>query len=725
MTPSRREHLYGLHGVYLDAYDAVVRPHQIWLVPVYTLRRWAPILGAPGFWLLIALQQFCYRNHQGDWCAARRADLARESGISESTVHRLLHGERYRSSGLCHWVRLRQRRAWSADAERVVQRANRYDVALDPPLAPIDQRGLAQFLLEHNVRRDTPWDLAQGPLEELARKPLNELLDLLADCAARFDPPPGWSGEAFLGTPADVVKALGVRFPGERDERADFLALCSGVHQALIGQRLLQSQYFRREWLPELGPTLALAIVQLRSRCFWDERELRDEVEVHFTVLARTVGCTPQWLRHSLETSKGARFVTILGSGRGRKPTFRVLLREPIVAADWALYQEQLTETMAPGDVETCQKRGPDRLRVSESETGEHLGSSENATGERLRPPQNQASEQLGASENETGERHGSTMVFVSTDPERTLEEKHVADPSAETPLLLEAFGIGPPSSHRIAAKSRPEDVRAWMLYALTQPGLRRPDVAQGFVVNRLLQRDRPPPRFGVWAQLSPGAWQALWRASHYGGRYRRQALAALECHRGPGWSEEGLAQAWEDDFAGVFPRGPFGRGVVDWAKAGSEFRQQLRPPRGVEIFEDGSGIVAKATDASASRWLADHEERIRCFLRARGIFHHLRIADAPPARTPAEASAPSGGAGDLWQSVLEALQLQMTRATFETCLRDSRLVRRDDQVLVIGLGSAYAKDWVEARLKAVITRTVHRVAERPLEVQFAVVVKE
>jgi hypothetical protein len=44
-----------LYGVYLDAYNAVVKPQRKLSINVYTLRRWAVRLGANGFWPLTAL----------------------------------------------------------------------------------------------------------------------------------------------------------------------------------------------------------------------------------------------------------------------------------------------------------------------------------------------------------------------------------------------------------------------------------------------------------------------------------------------------------------------------------------------------------------------------------------------------------------------------------------------------------------------------------------------
>lgn len=137
----RREELYELRGAYLDAYDAIVKPHQIFPVKLYTLRRWTPILGASGFWLLVALQQACFKNpHSQDWCIISKPRLAEESALSEPTVHRYLRDDDYEQFQLTRWVRVptpevvNTRRRWSASAGRMVQAPNRYQVLLDPPL---------------------------------------------------------------------------------------------------------------------------------------------------------------------------------------------------------------------------------------------------------------------------------------------------------------------------------------------------------------------------------------------------------------------------------------------------------------------------------------------------------------------------------------------------------------------------------------------------------------
>ena len=64
-----------------------------------------------------------------------------------------------------------------------------------------------------------------------------------------------------------------------------------------------------------------------------------------------------------------------------------------------------------------------------------------------------------------------------------------------------------------------------------------------------------------------------------------------------------------------------------------------------------------------------------------------------------------------IWQAALGELQLETTRATFNTWLRDTRLVAYEDGVFVIGVRNGYAKDWLENRLAPTIRRKGIRLA--------------
>lgn len=73
------------------------------------------------------------------------------------------------------------------------------------------------------------------------------------------------------------------------------------------------------------------------------------------------------------------------------------------------------------------------------------------------------------------------------------------------------------------------------------------------------------------------------------------------------------------------------------------------------------------------------------------------------------------------WQTILDQLRLQMPKATFDTWIKDTHLVSQDDHHLIVGTGSAYAKDWLENRLSTAINRTAMHVLGRTVDVQFTV----
>ncbi len=74
-----------------------------------------------------------------------------------------------------------------------------------------------------------------------------------------------------------------------------------------------------------------------------------------------------------------------------------------------------------------------------------------------------------------------------------------------------------------------------------------------------------------------------------------------------------------------------------------------------------------------------------------------------------------------VWQATLGQLQLQMTRATFDTWIKDTHIVSQDSDKLVIGTKNAFAKDWLENRLFSTISRTVAHVLGRAVNIQFTV----
>ncbi len=73
------------------------------------------------------------------------------------------------------------------------------------------------------------------------------------------------------------------------------------------------------------------------------------------------------------------------------------------------------------------------------------------------------------------------------------------------------------------------------------------------------------------------------------------------------------------------------------------------------------------------------------------------------------------------WIATLGELELQMTRATFNTWLKDARLLANEDGEYVIGVRNDYAKDWLDYRLKETINRTLSSIVGEPVAARFVV----
>ncbi len=75
-----------------------------------------------------------------------------------------------------------------------------------------------------------------------------------------------------------------------------------------------------------------------------------------------------------------------------------------------------------------------------------------------------------------------------------------------------------------------------------------------------------------------------------------------------------------------------------------------------------------------------------------------------------------------LWQAALGELELQMTRATFDTWLRDTRCLGLEaENIIVVGVKNGYAVAWLQNRLYPVIKRTLQRLAGAELDARFVV----
>ena len=73
------------------------------------------------------------------------------------------------------------------------------------------------------------------------------------------------------------------------------------------------------------------------------------------------------------------------------------------------------------------------------------------------------------------------------------------------------------------------------------------------------------------------------------------------------------------------------------------------------------------------------------------------------------------------WQATLGQLQMEMSKAAFDTWVRDAELVSYEDGHFTIGVKNAYARDWLEDRLSSTVTRMLNGMVDRPVEIAFTV----
>ena len=74
-----------------------------------------------------------------------------------------------------------------------------------------------------------------------------------------------------------------------------------------------------------------------------------------------------------------------------------------------------------------------------------------------------------------------------------------------------------------------------------------------------------------------------------------------------------------------------------------------------------------------------------------------------------------------IWQTVLGQLRMEMSKASFDTWVRDTEPVTLNNDKLVVGVHNAYARDWLESRLRSIVRRKLSGLLARPVDVDFVV----
>ncbi|MDQ4075332.1 MAG: hypothetical protein M3220_03700 [Chloroflexota bacterium] len=93
----------------------------------------------------------------------------------------------------------------------------------------------------------------------------------------------------------------------------------------------------------------------------------------------------------------------------------------------------------------------------------------------------------------------------------------------------------------------------------------------------------------------------------------------------------------------------------------------------------------------------------------------------APPSGMTSQHAGSRSETERLWQAVLADLQGQMTRATFDSWLRDTCLERAEDGGYIVSTRQPGALAWLENRLGQMIEASLRRQLGQPCEVQYVV----
>ncbi len=81
--------------------------------------------------------------------------------------------------------------------------------------------------------------------------------------------------------------------------------------------------------------------------------------------------------------------------------------------------------------------------------------------------------------------------------------------------------------------------------------------------------------------------------------------------------------------------------------------------------------------------------------------------------------------ASQAWEAALGELQLQMSKANFDTWLKDTFLVSHEGDQFVIGVGSPFALETLEQRLFPMVRKVLSGIVGQPVEIHFVVQQKQ
>jgi chromosomal replication initiator protein len=75
----------------------------------------------------------------------------------------------------------------------------------------------------------------------------------------------------------------------------------------------------------------------------------------------------------------------------------------------------------------------------------------------------------------------------------------------------------------------------------------------------------------------------------------------------------------------------------------------------------------------------------------------------------------------ELWQAVLAQVQLNISQANFATWFKDTRIVEREEDKVVISVPNSFAKEWLENKYRQLVLKTLHGLDEQIREIKYEI----
>jgi len=326
--------LASITGLYLNEYEEIVKPHRQFLISDYFINHWLRRLKPSLAWIVIALQQACWRV-DADTCTISQTQLGQEIGINRSTITRSL------KNPWRHWfiptISYNQA-AFNLRKKTFQPLPAQYTVYLSSPLIPDHLTGFLGYLKDVVPAKD-PATITRA-IQDLIDQPSKQALKVLEGYAGQQ---PLFSDPLPLTTVLETALDIKLnRLPPSETTRLKQQLATLQTH--LTRGDTLCRQYFRLNWVPKLGPTLAWLIIALRSRCYYNKTtgELRDTYIWPKKELAGILGQSTQNLRiRLLPHAYAGHFFQILEDNK-HKLTIQVgMLEEPLTTESASVYWQR------------------------------------------------------------------------------------------------------------------------------------------------------------------------------------------------------------------------------------------------------------------------------------------------------------------------------------------------------------------------------------------------